>query len=471
MKEQTTSRRNFLRTSAAATTLFSVVPRHVVGAGFVPPSEQVNVGIIGVGGMGMRNAKSLLHEPEARIAAICDVADVTDLNNYWFRCFAGREPTRKMIEDFHSEKKLNYKCPTYEDAFEMLEREKSIDAVLIATPDHSHAFYTIKAMRMGKHVYCEKPLTHNIHEARLVAKVAQETGVATQLGIHRHSDSGIRMICEWIWDDAIGSVSEVHAWSGDKLYCQQRGRPQGNFEVPTGLNWDKWVGPREMRPYHPAYAPYLFRDWWGFGTGTLGNTASHYLDAAYWALDLKHPTTIEAFTTEGCDKERRSQGSIYTFKFGQRGQHAPVKVCWYDGGLRPPTPDVIDQDNPQQRLGAGGLLFVGTKGVMSCTLSGGDMIPKLLPLDLHRSYKRPAPTLPRVKGGIHADWLRACKGGPAACANFEYGAGLTEMVLLGNVAVRTGKKLQWDHQAMRATNAPEADALITEDYRKGWELS
>ena len=300
----TTTRLGFLKGAAGSTALFSIVPRHVLGgAGFVPPSEKVNIAVIGVGGMGMRNVQSLLNEPEARIAAICDVAEETDLSTYWYKCHAGRRPVKALIEEAYAKTTPNYRCADYEDFRLMLEKEKGIDAVLCATPDHTHAFIAITAMRLGKHVYCEKPLAHNIWETRMIAKVARETGVATQMGNHGHSSSGMRTACEWIWDGAIGAVREIHAWSPSRHWRKEPGRPLETPPVPAGFNWDLWLGPREFRPYHPAYAPYIWRDWWAFGTGSLGNLAVHNLDTAVWALNLEHPLSVEGVTTGGVDSE------------------------------------------------------------------------------------------------------------------------------------------------------------------------
>ncbi len=465
-----TTRRRFLKQTAATASVFSIVPRHVLGGkGFVAPSERVNVAIIGAGGMGMRNAQSLLNEPHAQIVAVCDVAETTDLTDYWYRCHAGRKPTKALIDKHYAQTETGYQCAEYEDFRIMLEKEKSIDAVLCATPDHSHAFITITAMQMGKHIYCEKPLAHNIWETRRIAQVAKETGVATQMGIHGHSGSGIRTICEWIWDGAIGHVREVHAWNKSLQWRKERGRPLETPPVPNGFNWDLWLGPREYRPYHPAYAPYIWRDWWEFGTGSLGNLACHNMDGAFWALKLDNPISVEGVTTGGCDSELAGLGGFYTYHFGPRGDMPPVKMTWYDGGLHPPFPEAVDSDDPRQRLGdsGNGLLLVGDKGWITCPSNSG--APRLLPLDLHKTYKRPAPSLPRVKGH-HADWLSACKGGTEASANFEYSARLTELVLLGNVALRVGKKIRWDAANMKASNAPEADQFIRESCRKGWEI-
>jgi predicted dehydrogenase len=230
-----------------------------------------------------------------------------------------------------------------------------------------------------------------------------------------------------------------------------------------------WLGTRDVRPYHPDYCPYNWRGWWAFGTGQIGDMACHNLDPAVWALKLEHPTSVEATTTD-IDSEIVCPGSLFTYRFPQRGDMPPVKVQWYDGGLRPPTPPGLDVTDGKQRLGDGGngILFIGEKGYITCAGWGGT--PRLLPLSRHQEYKRPEKTLPRSKGH-HADWIAACKGGTPASGNFEYSAKLTEIVLLGNVALRTRKPLVWDGPNMKATNAPEADQFLKENYRKGWEIA
>jgi predicted dehydrogenase len=347
----------------------------------------------------------------------------------------------------------------------MLEEEKSVDAILCATPDHLHAYVSITCMKAGKHVYCEKPLTHNVWEARQVARVAKETGVATQMGNQGHSGEGIRLTCEWIWDGAIGAIREVHAWSDAGRWVDHTGRPKNTPEVPAGFNWDLWLGPRAERPYHAEYAPYNWRGWWAFGGGAIGDMACHNLDPAVWALDLKDPLTIEA-TAPGVDSEVVSPGAIYHYTFGARGDKPPVKLSWYDGGLRPESPPELASGEKLEG-GANGIIFLGEKGVITCAGWGGT--PRILPDSRMDAYQRPAKTIPRSKGH-HRDWLEACKGGKPASSNFEYGARLTEIVLLGNVALRSRKKIEWDAASLKATNAPEADKLIKEQYRKGWEI-
>jgi predicted dehydrogenase len=441
------TRRQFARSAArmaGAVGIATLVPRHVLGGpGTIPPSEKLNVAGIGIGGMGAYNLANLEHE---NIVALCDVdADYAapTIKKY---------PGAKFFSDYR----------------EMLDKQKDIDAVVVATPDHTHAIISIAAMKAGKHVYCEKPLTHNLWEARMVAKVAKETGVATQMGNHGRSSEGHRQTVEWIQDGAIGQVREVHAWANAGNFAQGHGRPRETPPVPPGLNWDLWLGPREARPYHPAYAPFNWRGWWAFGGGGIPDVAPHHLDPAFDALQLDAPQTVEA-TGPGIDEEVCSTGVLATYRFGARGDKGPLTAYWYDGGLRPPTPAGVDPDDPKQRMGEGpnGIFFVGEKGIVTC--GGWSGMPRLLPLELHRDYKRPPKTLPRV-AGHHADWLQACKGGTPACSNFDYASRLTEFVLLGCVALRVRKQIKWDAANLKATNAPNADPYLKEAYRPGWEL-
>ncbi len=459
-----------MTSAASAVAAVTILPRHVLGGpGFVAPSDKVNVAIIGVGGQGRTNARALFQEDDCQVIAIADPCEEWDLSPYYYRGKAGRGPVKAEIEEHYRAKTPNSKCAVYEDFRVMLEKDKSIDAVLIATPDHLHAYTSILAMRAGKHVFCEKPLTRTVSEGRAVARVAKETGVATQMGNFGRSNEGHRQTAEWIWDGAIGAVREVHAWGAGGGFAHGSGRPAGSPEVPKGLNWDLWLGPAEWRPYHPAYAPFNWRGWWAFGSGALPDLGPHHLDPAFNALKLDSPLTVEA-TAPGVDKEVCSTGVLATYRFGPRGDLGPVTVYWYDGGLRPPTPLIIDADDPVQRLGENGhgIAFIGEKGIITC--AGWSGMPRLLPTTLHREYKRPAKTLARVKGH-HADWIQACKGGTPASSNFEYGARLCEFIMLGSVALRTRKLLKWDGPSMKAINAPEADQYLKgEPYRAGWEL-
>jgi predicted dehydrogenase len=447
-------RREFVKGGAAAAA-FTIVPRHVLGGqGTVPPSEKVNVAIIGVGGQGRTNFRALAQEDACQVIALADPCEEWDLSPYYYGGKAGRGPVRAEIEEHYRAKSPNYSCAVYEDFRVMLEKEKAIDAVLIATPDHLHTYVAAHAMKAGKHVYCEKPLTREIWEARLLARLAKEARVATQMGNQGRSAEGHRQTAEWIRDGAIGAVREVHAWGAAGGFASGRGRPAGTPPVPAGFNWDLWLGPSEFRPYHPAYAPFNWRGWWAFGGGGLADVAPHHLDPAFNALELDRPETVEA-SGPNVDDEVCSTGVLATWRFAARGNLPPVSVYWYDGGLRPPTPAGLDPDDPRQRLGEGGngIYFQGDKGIITC--AGWSGMPRLLPLELGREYKRPPKTLPRVEGH-HADWLRACKGGEPASSDFAYSTRLMEFLLLGNVALRARKQIRWDAAAMKATYAPEA---------------
>jgi len=463
------SRRKFLKSTATVVAGLNIVPRHVLGGPkFVAPSEKINIAIIGCGGQGQTNVHALFEHADAQIIAVADPIEVQDLHGFYYKSTAGRLPLKAESEKHYCEKTPNFKVADYEDFRVMLEKEKSIDAILCATPDHLHAYVSVIAMRQGKHVYCEKPLTHNVWEARTVAKVAKQTGVATQLGNHGHSGDFIRQTCEIIWEGAIGDVREVHAWTGASRWNKGHlgGRPPEQ-PVPKGVNWDLWLGPREPRPYSSMYNPVTWRDFWDFGTAPIGDFFCHNFDPACWALNLREPLTIEASGAGGVDSYIAPAAGLYTYHFGARGKMPPVKFTWYEGGLMPPRPDGLEEDD-QLGSGGNGILFIGDKGMLTCPGWGGR--PSLLPSSRDESYKRPKPTSPRSKGH-HRDWLDACKGGKSASANFEYGAALTEVGLLGLVAMRVGKKIQWDAKAMKATNAPEADKFLKENYRSGWEVA
>ncbi len=462
------NRRSFLGKAAAGVAMATVLPRHVFGgARFVAPSGKVNVAIIGCGGQGRTNLRELLKLEDVQVMAVADPVESTDYESFYYKGMGGRKPVRAEIEKHYQKANPSFQCAEYEDFRVMLEKEKSIDAVLVATPDHVHASAAIRAMRAGKHVYCEKPLAHNVWECRMFSKVAKETGVATQMGNQGHSSTGIRQTVEWLRDGAIGTVKEIHGWSDAGRWVMGRGRPKETPPVPAGVNWDLWLGPRDPRPYHGDYAPFNWRSWWAFGGGAFGDMACHNIDNAVWAYDLESPTSVEAYAAGGVDSELVSYSGIFHYHFPAKEGRGPIRMTWYDGGLRPPVPEFVGVED-QLEGGGNGTLFIGDKGCISCAGWGG--APRIFPMALHESYKRPAETIPRSKGH-HRDWIDACKGGPAASANFEYGARLTEIILLGNVALRTGKKLWWDAANLKATNAPEADAFIKETYRPGWEIA
>lgn len=471
------TRRDFLHAGAAAA-VFTIVPRHVLGGrGFVAPSDKVNVALVGAGGQGRTNTRELFKLDDVQVIAVADPAESFSLEPFYYKGSAGRLVVKDEIEKHYAKKTPNFHCADYEDFRQMLEKEKAIDAVLCATPDHVHAYVSAAAMRAGKHVYCEKPLTHNLWEARQVARIAKETGVATQMGNQGHSSDGIRQTVEWIESGAIGPVREVHAWVSAKRWNPAlTGRPTVAPPVPAGLNWDLWLGPREPRPYHSVYFPVAWRDFWAFGSSNLGDFGCHDLDAACWALELHTPQSVEARPAGSTDKDIGPHGCIAYYRFperpsplggkgvgGEGANQPPVKITWYDGGLAPERPAGLPE---KEKTPGRGVLFVGDKGLLLCGGAGGK--PRLLGPQANGS-EPPKPTLARSKGH-HRDWIDACKGGQAAGSNFEYGARLTEIVLLGVLALRTGKVIQWDAQNLKAKGEPEADALIKEGYRKGWEV-
>ncbi|UCD51838.1 MAG: Gfo/Idh/MocA family oxidoreductase [Phycisphaerales bacterium] len=462
------TRRQFIRATAGAAAAFTIVPRHVLGgAKFVAPSERVYIAVIGCGGQGRTNARGLFSQDDAQIVAVADPMDKANYSRFYYRGVAGRLPVKAEVEAHYGQQNPQFRCNDYVDFRKLLEREKNIDAILCATPDHWHAYVTMAALHRGKHVYCEKPLTHNIYEARTVAKAAAEAGVATQMGNQGRSDEGNRLTCEMVWDGAIGEVKDVHAWSSAGGWSSGRGRPKERPSVPRGFDWRLWLGPKLPRAYHPAYAPYNWRGWWDFGTGAVGDMSVHNLDPAFAALKLGHPISVECVQTDFLDAEVIGGNNHVIWEFGPREDMGPVTVHWYDGNLQPPRPPELEEG---RRLGGGGngILLIGDKG----TIMGGGWSgsPRIIPETKMREYGKPPRLLPRSPGH-HRNWLDACKGEPKACSDFSYGARLTEFVLLGDVAIRAGKKILWDGPNMKATNAPEAQAFIQERYRPNYDLA
>ena len=338
------------------------------------------------------------------------------------------------------------------------EEEKNIDAVVVATPDHTHAAASMAAIKRSKHVYCEKPLTRLVYEAHVLAKAAREQGVATQMGNQGQASEQTRVICEYIWDGAIGPVREVHVWTNRPLWPQGIDRPTDTPPVPNHLKWDLWLGPAPYRPYHSAYVPFKWRGWWDFGTGALGDMGPHSFDNIFKALKLEYPTSIEATSTGG-NSETYPVASTIQYQFPARGDMPPVKLTWYDGGQKPNRPDEMDKG---KEMDPSGVLLIGDEGKM---LNG-----KLIPESSQRGYNKPPQVIPRSPGH-YAEWINACKGGKPAGSDFEWAAPFTEVVLLGNVALRpelkkvlTGTKLYWDAQKMEFTNVPEANDFLGRDY-------
>lgn len=435
------SRRDFIGAGAAAVAAFTIVPRHVLGGpGCTPPSGKLNIAGIGVGGQGVRDLEQVSHE---NIVALCDVDE------------------ERAAETFD----LYPKAKIYRDFRRMLEKEKSIDAVIVTTPDHTHAVAAMMALKMGKHVYCQKPLTHSIYEARRLTQAAREAKVATQMGIQHHAGLALRLGVEIIRSGVIGQVREVHLWTERPkvLWAQGIDRPKDTPPVPSTLDWDLWLGPSPYRPYHPAYVPFTWRGWWDFGTGAFGNMGCHVMDMAFWALDLGcRSVSVEARTT-WLNDETYPAGSVIRYHFGPVGEMSPVTVTWYDGGLLPWRPKELER---KRRFPGHGGLYVGEKGTILAPLGDG---PRLIPESRMKDFKKPEPTLPRSPGN-YKEWIEACKGGPEPLANFDYSGPLTEMVLLGNIALRIGRKLIWDASNMKVTNVPEANIYLHRRYRKGWYL-
>jgi len=442
------TRRGFLGRAASAAAI-TIVPAHVLGGPrHRPPSEKLNIAGIGVGGMGAGNLAAMESE---NIVALCDVDHAFAAKTFQ------KYPQARVWRDYR----------------EMLDKQKDIDAVLIATPDHTHAVIALAALQAGKHVYCQKPLTHDIYESRRLAEAAAEAKVATQMGIQGHSGEGTRLIYEWIQDGAIGEVREVEAWCnisyypwGHAFYSAPIGtRPTDTPAVPDTLDWDLWIGPAPLRPYHPAYHPTVWRCWQDFGSSMMCDRGTHTFDPIVWALQLGAPTSVEASSLGSTDEVHAIAG-IVTYQFPARGELPPVKLTWYEG-LRAPRPEELEAGRIMGES-EGGALFRGSKGMLMCGIYGNS--PRLIPESRMREYQRPAPTLARVPDSHEMDWVRACKGGPPAGASFEYGALLTEICLLGNIAKRVDGRIEWDAQAMKITNSPDANRYVRSEYRAGWSL-
>ncbi len=448
MDSKSISRRGFLASNAAAG-LFMIVPSSVLGRpGGMAPNDKMNIAGIGVGGMGGANIANCEAE---NIVALCDVD----------HAYAGatfeKYPNARLYVDYR----------------EMLDKEKELDGVVIGTPDHTHAVITAAAMKAGLHVYTQKPLTHDVYEARALAEAARAAGVTTQMGIQGHSMEGIRLICEWIAAGVIGAVREVDAWCSLSYYpfghaswsSQWSDRPGDTPALPDGLNWDLWLGPAPERPYHPAYHPRVWRCWWDFGCGMMGDRGVHTLDCVYSSLKLGPPDTIQA-SVMGGNSETHPLAAIVVYQFPERGDLPPVKVTWYEG-LEPPRPP--DLEDGRRLPEEGGVFFKGETGTIMCGVYGDS--PRLVPESAMRDAKLPDKTLPRVDGTHEQDWIRAAKQGRPAGAGFDYSGPLTEFALLGNIARRfPGQAIRWDAQNLKVTNLPEANEWVRRPYRSGWSL-
>jgi predicted dehydrogenase len=437
MKKHTT-RRTFLRGSLGAAGLLAfpmVIPSRAFGA-----NERVNVACIGAGGKGEVDVRGA-HAAGGTIAFLCDVDESRAANMFKEFPFARR----------------------YRDFREMLWKEgNNIDAVTVSTPDHIHAPAALMAMRMGKHVYCQKPLTHTVHEARLMAQVAKEKKLATQMGNQGHSDNDLRRNVELVRAGVLGKVTEAHVWTDRPIWPQGVGRPKETPAVPKGLDWDLWLGPAPKRPYSPAYVPFKWRGYWDFGTGALGDMACHCMDLAFWATQPGAPTALEAESSGG-NEESAPNWSVIRYTF------PTLKMTWYDGGKKPPAELVKGR-----KLESNGVILVGDADTLYVPSywGPGEFLNAGKKTGDFKDVPQSLPRAPmKFDDGHYAEWINAIRGGPAPLSNFvDYSGPLTEAVLLGNVAIRAGKRIEWDSEKLKVTNDAGANRLIRKQYPKGWEV-
>ncbi len=429
--QKKTTRRVFLQQAVLGGVGLSVGIRSALARTFAA-NEKLNIAIMGVAGQGEYNLNNVAGE---NIVAICDIDENRSAPA------RTRFPKAKFDADFRRVLDL-----------------KDVDAMVICTTDHTHAVATVAALKSGRHVYCEKPLTHTVYEARVVAETAAKTKLATQMGTQIHAGGNYRRVVELVKSGAIGKVQEVHCWVGGAWVGADR--PKDTPPVPAGLHWNLWIGPAPDRPYHPTYLPANWRGWWDFGGGSLADMACHHTDLPFWALDLDHPLTVEA---EGPPLHPESAPAwlIVRYQYPQHKDRPPVKLTWYNGDKRPPQ---FAEEGKLPQWG-NGTLFVGEKGML---LADYDK-HVLLPEKDFKDFKRPAPFIPDSIGH-HAEWIRACKTGEPTTCNFAYAGRLTEAVLLGNVAYRSGSKIEWDHKNMKVANAPQAMRFLQREYRQGWSL-
>ncbi|MDE0736765.1 MAG: Gfo/Idh/MocA family oxidoreductase [Pirellulaceae bacterium] len=444
MNRQQITRRRLLKGAAGSAFAFTYIPQRVWGA-----NERVRLGCIGIGGKGSSDVADLA-AAGADIVALCDVDDNRRVRK--------RKDAREMYPDASFDRDFRV----------MLDKnEKRLDAVSVSTPDHTHCHAAVTAMRMGKHVYCQKPLSYSIGEARLMADTAKKYKVATQMGNQAHAGEPIRRAVEWIRAGVIGKVQEVHAWTNRPIWPQGLAAKPKPEAIPAGLDWDLWLGPVGPTAYSSAYCPFAWRGWWDFGTGALGDMGCHIMDMPYWALDLGYPTRVSA-SSKGNTVHSGPTAARVTYEFAAGKYNHDLKFNWYDGDNMPAA-EVLSGSGmaPDQVAKKFDLVVIGDAGKMFFKRTSTDWV--ITPDERGKEFKAPAPTIPRV-ANEDVEWLTACQGGPAALSNFSRSGPFTEVVLLGNLAIRTGKPLDWDGEKMKATNCPEASQYVHRAYRKGWEL-
>lgn len=495
------NRRDFITKSTLTTVAFTIVPRHVLGGrGFISPSDKLNIACIGTGTQGIRVLLDLLKMPELHISSVADPVkeDTNYLNwgQYELRsrirraidepkwddgiegCRAGRVPAKQIIETWYKKQSAlkKYKaCGIYEDYRELLEKENDLDAVVVGTTDHQHAQVAMKAMEKGKHVLCQKPMTNSVYEARLLGETAKSTGLATQVLTANSSAESTDRLCEMIWSGVIGSVRKVHNWSTRPVWPSGFASLPIEEPVPNGFNWDLWLGPAEYRPFSYQYTHTIFRSWYDFGTGAIGDMGCYSFDVIYRALKLGAIESAEASGSTRCEvingQPTHLDNSIShphamtaNIKFPKRGELPPVELLWYDGGIKPLLFKDMEADGLD--LPAEGTIYEGDNGTILTEFHGGN--PRLIPESKDNSYTPPDEYLERSEDHI-GDWIKACKGGKQGRANFEFAAPVTETLNLAIAAMRTGKKLYWDADKME-TNVEEANRLLKREYRSGYEL-
>lgn len=439
-----TTRRDFVKKTTLIAASLIGVSSQVLGQGASSaPSDKLNIAIIGAGG---RGGDTLREFEEENIVALCDVDE---------------RQAEKAFLRFE-------KAPKYKDFRVLFDKRNDIDAAVISTPDHTHAVIAMEAIRRGKHVYVEKPLAHTIHEIRCLMKAAEEKKVITQMGNQGHSSDDIRKICEWIWDGAIGPVREVQAWFV-RPYGDGKERPTEATPVPSTLDWNLWLGPAAFRNYNPVYAPGIWRSWFDFGTGVLGDWVCHILDPAFWALKLGAPVRIRAVNGE--DKfspERFPLQSTIEYEFPARENLPPVKVIWTFGKMIDiPVLKGVELDDWNTKAGA---VLIGEKGSIVHGSHGGGN-PRIIPESRRKDYRDPPQTIPRLGVGHQQDWIQCCKKGISAGSNFSVGGPLAELALLGVIAgTQSGETLEWDSSNAKFTNNDKANRYIQREYREGWIL-
>lgn len=470
------SRRSFIKKTSTAMAGFYIVPRHVLGGvGYTPPSDKLNLAVIGAGGKGKSDIlrasgyNEKTGKTRENVVSLCDV-DVKTAQDT-FLMF----PRVKKYEDYR---------------IMLDEKHKDIDAVVISTPDHMHAPMAMASMALGKHVYVQKPLTHDVFEARQLTEAAEEYGVITQMGNQGSSSDDIARILEWMDAKVIGDVKRIHCWTNRPVWEQDMYRPTEKHDIPQTMNWDLWLGTAPYRPYHDSYAPFNWRGWWDFGTGALGDMACHILDPAIKALQLWNPTHVQAFAPlkkvnwgRVNSVESPPVASTIHYWFAESGDRPPVHLTWYDGGMMPPRPEELADDEPMGDWN-GGLIFEGSEGKIMCGCYADN--PRLLPSSKMLDFKEPSPSITRIKDQNHQqNWIDAIKGKGKCTSSFDYAGPFTEVVLLGNLALRSlytteermdgdkpyqaytgeGLKLAWDAENMRITNYEPANQFVRREYR------